>query len=359
MGQLWKPNWPQTRANFERWWKREGMLLGCWGTGLPTRSPHAAMAPPADPGTPEARQTNADYIARNVRYEMSRKSWPGDILPSAWPHIGTLPLAAYLGAKPRYAPANVWYEACMKDLADGPPLKFDPGHPECRQLEAIVRETLRLADGNYFVGMPALLGGIDILAELRGAADLMIDLMENGAAVQARLRQIQDAYVPAFNRMYDLLKFADGSMCFGYFMLWGRGKTGLCQCDTSVMFSTDMFREFVVPYLREQCAFLDNSMFHIDGSPCLAHLDPLLEIDDLDAIEFTPEPKVPGGGDPHWFDFYRRVLKAGKSLWVANLQKEEVVPVLDAIGGKGVYINVVDLSESDFEKLVTAVEPYR
>src|SRR5579862_8184661 len=225
MSQLWKPIWPQARARFEAWGQHEGLLQGSWGTGLETKKPHAAIPQPVDPGTPEARQTNADYIARNLRYEMSRKCWPGDILSSAWPHLGTLPLAAYLGAKPNYGPTNVWYEACMADINDYPPLRFDPEHPECRQLETNVRAALKAADGNYFIGMPALLGGIDILAELRGASDLMLDMLDDGAAVHRRLRQIQDAYIPAYNRMYDILKFDDGSMCFGYFMLWGPGKT--------------------------------------------------------------------------------------------------------------------------------------
>lgn len=359
MPNAWKSNWPLTRRHFEDWWKHQGLVLGSWGTGLPTARPHENIAEPAAPASVVERQTNADYIARNTRYKMANRAWPADLLPAAWPHIGTLPLAAYLGATPEYAPNNVWYRACMPDLHSAPPLQFDSQHPQCRQLETIVQQTVAMARGNYFVGMPALLGGIDVLAELRGTAELLMDMIEDPGAVHRRLRQIQDAYIPAYDRMYDLVKLEDGSSCFGYFMLWGGGKTGLCQCDTASMFSPEMFGEFVVPYLREQCAFLDHSMFHIDGSQCLIHLDHLLQIDDLDAIEYTPEPRAPGGGDPHWFDLYRRILRAGKSLWAANLRKHEVIPLLDAIGGKGVYISVNGITESDAEQLANAIEPYR
>jgi hypothetical protein len=247
----------------------------------------------------------------------------------------------------------------MNDIDSAPPLAFDPAHPQCAQLEAIVRRTVEVANDNYFVGMPALLGGIDVLAEVRGTADLLMDMLENPSAVHRRLREIQTAYESAFERMHGLIRLDDGSMCYGYFMLWGKGKTGLCQCDTASMFSPDMFRDFVIPCLREQCAFLDQSMFHVDGSQCLIHLPMLLEIEELDAIEFTPDPKVPGGGDAHWYDLYRRILAAGKSLWVANLTKEQVIPLLDAIGGRGVYASVNGLTQADADELAVRVEAYR
>jgi hypothetical protein len=120
-----------------------------------------------------------------------------------------------------------------------------------------------------------------------------------------------------------------------------------------------MFGDFVIPYLRQQCAFLDHSMFHLDGSQCLIHLAMLLDVAELDAIEFTPDPKVPGGGEPRWYGLYRRILAAGKSVWVANLTKPQVIPLLDAIGGRGVYVSVNGLSETDAEELATKVNQYR
>jgi hypothetical protein len=100
-------------------------------------------------------------------------------------------------------------------------------------------------------------------------------------------------------------------------------------------------------------------MFHVDGAQALIHLDLLLQIEDLDAIEFTPDPKSPGGGDPHWYELYRRILGAGKSVWVANLSKQQVIPLLDAIGGRGVYLSVNGIDEAAGEELARAIEPYR
>jgi hypothetical protein len=125
------------------------------------------------------------------------------------------------------------------------------------------------------------------------------------------------------------------------------------------MFSPAMFKHFVVPALAEQCAWLDHSMFHLDGHQCIPHLDLLLDMEPLDAIEWTPDPQVPPGGSPEWYPMYRKILEAGKSVQAINVKPEEVLPLLDAVGGKGMYIMTSFSSEAEAEALVKAVEPYR
>lgn len=365
MQHLWKPNWAETQEHFQQWWQHNGLVLGCWGTGLPNpRAPHVEVKQPPPPITSEQRHTDPQFVAQNIRYQMAHKVWPADMLPVCWPDIGTVSLAPYLGAIPQYADNNIWYLPCITDPDTHPPLRFDPQHPYCQMLESVVRETVAQSQGNYLVGMPALVPNLDVLAEVRGAGQLMTDLVDRPEWVHQKLQEIETAYVQAFDRMYDIIKLDDGSMAFGYFMLWGPGKTGLLQCDVSAMISPRMFKRFVVPYLRRSCQFLEYSLFHVDGHQCLGHVDHLLEIEDLDAIEWTPDPQVPPGGDPHWFEMYRNILNAGKSVWVANIDENDVLPVLDAIGGKGVYLNVItsngtELQEADIERMMKIVEPYR
>jgi hypothetical protein len=361
MTNLWKVNWAETKQHFIDWWNHEGLVLGSWGTGIQSNSlPHAHIMQPESPATVEQHHTDPDFVAQNIRYEMAHKTWPADILPVAWPDIGTVSLCTYLGAIPEYTATNVWYTPCIHDPDSHPSLIFDPECSYCKMLESVVKVTVRQSQGNYFIGCPALVPNLDVLAELRGTERLLTDLIDRPQWVHEKLQEIDLAYVQAVDRMYELIKLEDGSMAFGYFMLWGPGKTGLLQCDVVAMISPRMFKKFVVPYLREECRYLDYSLFHVDGHQCLRHIDHLLEIEKLDAVEWTPDPKVPPGGSPHWYDLYRKILEAGKSVWVANLQADEVLPLLDAIGGKGVYLNVIDFKgETEVEKLVKAIEPYR
>jgi hypothetical protein len=358
--QLWKKDWAKTRAHHESWWRREGLVVAAWGNGLTKNgAPHAVVEKPAPPSSWEQWHRDSGYVARRIRHDMAHRVWPADMLPVCWPDIGTVTLATYFGAIPEYADNNIWYHPCITDTRDVPPLVFDPNAEHHRLVEAVAQETVAVSEGNYLVGMPALTGGLDVLAELRGTQELLMDMVDNPDWVHEKLREIQRAYAPTYDRMYEIVRHADGGMAFGYFMLWAKGKVGLCQCDLAAMFSAEMFGEFVIPYLREQCRHLDYSMFHVDGSQCLQHLDWLLAVEELDAIQFTPEPKVPKGGDPRWHDIYRRILSAGKSVWVTRVKKHEVAPLLDAIGGNGVYMSIDDPTEADLEDLARRVEPYR
>ncbi|MDF1515228.1 MAG: cobalamin-binding protein, partial [Anaerolineae bacterium] len=171
--------------------------------------------------------------------------------------------------------------------------------------------------------------------------------------------ETNQVFFEAYDRIYDIIKLEDGSSVFGAFHLWGPGKVAKVQCDTSAMFSPAMFETFVVPALTAQCTWLDYSMFHLDGHQCIKHLELLLAIDSLDAIEWTPDPQVPSGGHPRWYPMYRRILEAGKSVQAIGVKPEEVIPLLDALGGKGMYIMTRFEDREQAEKMQKLVEPYR
>jgi hypothetical protein len=125
------------------------------------------------------------------------------------------------------------------------------------------------------------------------------------------------------------------------------------------MFSPTMFEEIVVPTLTKQCEWLDHPMYHLDGTQAICHLDNLLAIGPLDAIEWTPQAGIEGGGSPRWYDLYLRILDAGKSVQAVGVRPEEVIPLLDAIGGKGIYILTDFHNEREAGKLLAQVEQYR
>jgi hypothetical protein len=155
------------------------------------------------------------------------------------------------------------------------------------------------------------------------------------------------------------IKQPDGSSAYRSFYLWGPGKIAKLQCDMSAMFSPEMFGEFAVPGLTEQCEWLDHSLYHLDGTQALCHLDQLLGIDGLDAVEWTPQAGIETGGSPRWYDLYRRILTAGKSVQAVNVEPGEILPLLDAIGGRGVYLITQFGSEREAEEMADKVEPYR
>jgi hypothetical protein len=151
-----------------------------------------------------------------------------------------------------------------------------------------------------------------------------------------------------------------GGNAFSAFKLWGPGKTAKLQCDASAMFSPQMFRRFVVPPLTQQCEWLDYCLYHLDGTQALQHVPALLEIEPLDAIQWTPQAGQPTGGNPQWYDLYRRIKQAGKGVQVFDIALEEVVPLIESVGPEGLFIITRSAPDQDAaERVVQVVERYR
>lgn len=355
---LWKDNWDETRGHFLDWWDHKGFLLGS-GIEKPLAKPHATVAEPRKPKTLDECYMNAQYRAQAARYEISRKSFAGDAIPVADTNFGPGSLGTFLGSTPHFAPETVWYTPTIPDPDKCGPLVFDPQAEWWKMHEAVITESVRLSEGNYFVGCPDLIEGIDTLAELRDNEPLMMDMYDRPQWVKDKVAEINKVWFEAYGRIYDMIKFDDGSSVFGPFRVWSSGKGAKLQCDESAMFSPDMFEEFVVPALTEQCRYLDHSIFHLDGTQCIAHLDHLLAIEELDAIEWTPQARIARGGEAHWYDLYRRILEGGKSLQVVMIEPKEIIPLFEAVGAKGVYVMATFPDEKSMKEMVEATKKYR
>lgn len=361
MNNTWKQNWPETRQHFMDWWNHEGLLLGSWGAPR-AAGPHESVLDPGPAPSITERYTTPERRARRARFHLARCSYGADTLPVADTDMGPGSLATFLGSEPGFSKETVWFHPCIDSGTPPerhPPLRFDPDNPWWRLTEETLKQNAALAKDRYFVGCPDLVENIDILASLRGTEPLLHDFLERPEWVIEKIQEINHVWFEAYSRIYDIIKSDDGAFVYGAFRLWGPGKTAKLQCDASAMFSPAMFEQFVVPALTEQCEWLGHSMFHVDGPECLDKVDALLSIDALDAIEWTPGPQVPQGGSPEWYSLYRRILDAGKSVQALMVMPGEILPLLDAVGGKGMYILTFFTSEREAEELAKQVEPYR
>ena len=359
---MWKDNWAETRQHFTDWWKRTGLVVGMGGVPLAPGQAHEKVALPAQPASVRESYTDGPMRARRNHHKLAGRSFPADALPISNTEIGPGSLALFLGCEPGFSPETVWFEPCLQDCPDPeklPPFTFDASNPWWQITETTLRACARLAAGKYLVGCPDLIENIDILSALRNPQTLLMDLIERPEWVERKVAEINRVWFEAYQRIYDIVKLEDGSSTFGAFNIWGPGKTAKLQCDASAMFSPAMFKRFVVPALTEQCEWLDCSMYHLDGTQAMGHLDALLGIDALDAIEWTPQAGIERGGHPRWFDLYKRILAAGKSVQVVGVKTKELSRLLDAIGARGVYalVNCADAAEA--KEMVAVAQHYR
>ena len=61
---------------------------------------------------------------------------------------------------------------------------------------------------------------------------------------------------------------------------------------------------------------LDNTIYHLDGPDAIKHIPALMEIAELNGLQWTCGAGQPDGGAMRWYPIYDQVRAAGKSLWV-------------------------------------------
>ena len=358
---IWKKDWEKVKENHQKFWDRDGTVIITTFSPIDMlKVPREKVENPAEPEDVMKFWTDEDYNCAKVRWQMANEAFPGDTVPLAEWGVGPGVLGLFLGSTAGLSKETVWYHPFITDPENYPKIKFDPENKWWKIHESMLKRLVKESKGNYYVGYPDIIENIDTLASLRDSQTLLMDMIERPDWVKEKVWEINDAFFETMNRMYDIIKFPDGSSVFDYFKLWSKGKVAKVQCDASAMFSPDMFDEFVVPALTAQCEWLDNSVYHLDGTQCICHLDHILSIKPLDAIEWTPQAGKPNGSNPLWFEMFKKIRKAGKGLQVIDGKYKEVEPLLDAIGSKGLYLWVRDLKdEGELEQVYRLVEKYK
>ena len=121
------------------------------------------------------------------------------------------------------------------------------------------------------------------------------------------------------------------------------------------MISPEMFAEFALPILQEQCRRLNYSIYHWDGPGQIPHLDLLLSIPELTGIQWTPGAGNPAVDSPRWFPLYRRIQAAGKRLVLLDTPASGIARLLAELSPQGLLIHTTVASEAEAEQLLKDV----
>jgi corrinoid protein of di/trimethylamine methyltransferase len=112
--------------------------------------------------------------------------------------------------------------------------------------------------------------------------------------------------------------------------------------------------------LRDFAGFqLTSGLLKAAKPDCMVHhLPALLEIEELNAIQWTPGVGEPQGGSPKWYDLYKKILAGGKSIMACWVTLDELKPLLDNIGADGVHLEMDFHNEREVEQAMRIVEEY-
>ena len=264
----------------------------------------------------EDKYQNPQRIVDRYRYFCQTHAFLGESFPNLNIDFGPGSLASYLGSEIGFKEDTVWFNKCLDGWDGVPKLTFDPENKWFKKHLQLAKDCQALAGDDFYVDMPDLMENIDVLASLRGAQDILFDLLDEPEMIGERIQEVTDIYYEYYDRFYDVIKDEEGGNAYTVFQIWGPGRTVKLQCDFSAMMSPEDFRKYIQPSLRSQSENVDYVLYHLDGPAAIKHMDALMEIEGIDALQWTSGDAGPDGTLPDWDVIYDKAIAAGKSIWV-------------------------------------------
>ena len=255
----------------------------------------------------EDKYQNPQRIVDRYRYFCQTHAFLGESFPNLNIDFGPGSLASYLGSEIGFKEDTVWFNKCLDGWDGVPKLTFDPENKWFKKHLQLAKDCQALAGDDFYVDMPDLMENIDVLASLRGAQDILFDLLDEPEMIGERIQEVTDIYYEYYDRFYDVIKDEEGGNAYTVFQIWGPGRTVKLQCDFSAMMSPEDFRKYIQPSLRSQSENVDHVLYHLDGPAAIKHMDALMEIEGIDALQWTSGDAGPDGTLPDWDVIYDSV----------------------------------------------------
>ena len=338
-----KPDWEQAVRRFEAWYAFEETDRPVMIVSAP-KAPLEAPPPPADL---LSRWTDAEYLIARHEAVFRSTHYAGESYPMLWPNLGPGIAGAYAGCEPVFDETTMWLEPVERPAGEISPA-WDEGNPWWKVTLELTRAAAAAGEGRWVTAITDLGGVTDILAGMLHPDRLCIEMLEEPAEVM-RLRDcLLDIWKRAYSALADITQGANGGTT-GWLGTFSVHRTYPLQCDFCCMIGPEMFERFVLPELRDLCRWLDRPVYHLDGPGAVKHLDALLGIPELKAIQW-----VQGAGQAptiEWVDLLKRILNAGKAVF-AYASPAEVRPLLEALGARGVALSVGASSPEEADHLV-------
>jgi hypothetical protein len=352
MSLLYKPDWNEARERLAARYACEVIDRCCIHVTAPRDDAPKRDMP--EPANLEEKWTDIDAVLDRAEERFRTAYYAGEAVPFFMPSLGPNVFSAWFGCPLQFAEGTTWTEPIIKDWDSFDGLAFDPENRWWHWMRKMTETAAERGKGKFLVGVNDLHPSGDGVAALRGTQEFLMDLALNPEKIKEVESIQQKAWGRVCDTLFPILENAgqDGS---GGFLGWGPGRTFPLQDDTTAMMSPEMWREFFLPGIVEQARYLDNCEFHLDGPEAVCHLDTLLEIPEINGIQW--QPGAANYPMTNWIDLLRRIQEAGKTIQI-SCRPDEVETLLGELYANGLLIRTSCPTRAGADELLKKVEAW-
>lgn len=265
---------------------------------------------------------NPEKLIDAIEYEYSKNTYYGDAFPVFnLDCFGPGLVAEFLGAELKNTTGLVWFAPKKHVDIDCLEFSFNAESPWLNYVLDFCKKGYERFGDSLLFGMPDLGGVLDILSTFFPAQELLLLLYDSPERVKTLSAQI----TALWKKYYDLIARALNSDKNGYTdwsLIYSRDPSYVLQCDFCYMIGNDMFKEFVLPDLSAQAGYLSNSIYHLDGVGELKHLDDILKVEKINAIQWVLGTGVTSNKE-NTDDVFCKIAKANKGMQIYGYEAAE------------------------------------
>ena len=348
-------DWESARKRFDAFWECEMLDRPCFYITCDTENenPLTPARPQIEtPFTKEEDKIAAEQFSREFREEYRKKRFYAEALPNMYPNWEGI--SAMYGCKVKDFGNNFGILPAIDSIYDFDPSILDIGHPEVRSLLEKLEHYAANSAGEGLIGLPPLGNAGDTLAKIVGYTNLIADLAEDPDAVIKAEEAMADFWCLLYDKVYDVItKYQEGTC--SWLPTWYKGRGALIEFDFSAMINPEHYERYL-PSLIRRASHVEKSIYHLDGTLALRHIDLILGIRELDAIQW--EPGVQCENILEWIPLMQKIQAAGKALYVSGPRPDPATAkeLLKNLSPKGLMMPVAVKSCDEAERFLEDVE---
>jgi len=330
------PDWEQRIARQDAFWNRA--IIDRPVVLATVSRPNPEYPWPTARTYPSIREKWMDFEfkARETVAGVMNTEFLGDALPTAIPNLGPEVFSAFFGCELEFGESTSWSVANLHDWSQVDKIKFSRDNFYFRKIEEFTDILLEAGKGKFYTGYTDLHPGGDAIVAFRDPANMNLDMIESVDEVKRLQTTIDRTFLELFDYYCDKLQAA-GQAITTWMNIASTKRWWVPSNDFSCMISKAMFDDMFLPGIIAECRHAEASIYHLDGVNALQHLDSLLDIKELDAIQW-----VPGAGQVHkravdWIDLYKKCQAAGKGLQL-GLGVDELDFFMENLHPEGLWI---------------------
>lgn len=300
----------------------------------------------------KAKWFDTRYQVENYMARIRGKRFLGETFPVFFPNLGPNIYGAALGGQLIFDEYTSWLRPFIKGPEDIDNIRFDPENEYWKKIMELTDYALERCEHQFMVGYTDIHTNLDCLEGIRGGQDLLMDMYDDEAFVDAMMEKSWEPFKTMMDLSHERLQ-KRRQLSVTWLNVPFYEPMHIPSCDIGAMVSTDFFERFAKPVTVRETKLFEHNIFHLDGRGVARHLDSILDIDSIGAIQW-----VQGAGDDkpimQWVELIKKIQAAGKGV-IVDVMPDELEQFMDAVRPKGIYLCVAESSPDIQQQILNRV----